>query len=87
MHDLIKLIDLCNKKDWFRDIRKDLPILLIAGNNDPVGNYGKGVKEVYNKLISRGADAEIKLYEGFRHEIHNDYCFEEVMTDILNFIS
>lgn len=87
MHDLIKLIDLCNKKAWFKDIKKDLSILLIAGSEDPVGNYGKGIKEVYNKLIKNGSKAQMKLYEGFRHEIHNDYCSQEVMTDILNFIS
>lgn len=87
MHDLIKLIDLCNKKAWFKNIRKDLPILLLAGSEDPVGNYGKGIKEVYNKLISNSAKAQIKLYEGFRHEIHNDTCKEDVMSDILNFIS
>lgn len=86
MHDLIKLISFCNRNGWYNDIRKDLPILLVAGECDPVGDYGKGVKQVYDKLISSGAKAQIKLYENCRHEILNDTCKDEAISDILNFI-
>lgn len=86
MHDLIKLCELCNKKAWFKSIRKDLPVFLISGECDVVGNYGKGVKEVYNNLITYNANAKIKLYENARHEILNDSCRAEVINDIINFI-
>lgn len=87
MHDLIKLCALCNNKHWFKNIRKDMPIFLISGDGDPVGNYGKGVKEVYNKLVESNANVKMKLYENCRHEIHNDTCRAEVFSDILNFIT
>ena len=86
MHDLIKLNSVCNKPDWFSDIKNKLPIFLISGADDPVGNYGKGVKEVYDKLKNLNKNVKMKLYENCRHEILNDTCKAEVMNDILEFI-
>lgn len=86
MHDLITLIDRCNQSSWFKEMDKQLPILLIAGDRDPVGNYGKGVAQVYEKLKSEGCDVGLKLYENCRHEIHNDSCKDEVIRDVLEFI-
>lgn len=86
MRDLISLNHICNKKSWYKQIRKDLPILIISGNDDPVGNYGKGVKQVYNDLLKHNANVKLKLYENCRHEILNDTCRNEVLSDILNFI-
>ena len=87
MHDLISLIYLCNKNECFSGIKSDMPILLIAGDMDPVGNYGKGVEEVYNNFKTSGhTNVNLKLYKDCRHEIHNDNCKEEMAEDILKFI-
>lgn len=86
MHDLITLIKVCNSNGWFREIDKTLPVLLISGKDDPVGSYGKGVTEVYDRLKKVGANAELKLYENCRHEILNDTCKDETISDILRFI-
>lgn len=86
MHDLIKLCDECNKTAWFKKFSKNIPVFLIAGDCDPVGDYGKGVTQVYKKLIKNGVKAKIKLYENYRHEILNDSCRDEVLHDILNFV-
>ena len=87
MCDLILLQSLCNKKDWFMNIRKDLPILIVSGEQDPVGNYGKGVEEVYVSLIAEGVtDVFRKLYPEMRHEILNEFGREDVWTDILEFL-
>ena len=72
---------------WYTNLRKDLPLLLLAGDADPVGNYGKGVRSVYEKLCEYRCDASMKLYEGARHELLNELCREEVYGDILEFIS
>lgn len=84
--DLMKLLSNCNRTEWFKNIRKDLPILLISGEDDPVGNYGKGVTEVYEKLKKQNCNAHLKLYKNCRHEIHNDSCRDEMFLDILNFL-
>lgn len=87
MHDLITLTVRCNRGAWFKNIKKDLPILLVAGECDPVGNYGKGVKAVYRKLLKAGhRDTDIKLYNECRHEILNDTCKTQVSQDILDFL-
>lgn len=86
LYDLIKLNSLCNKPAWFQSMRKDLPVLLISGADDPVGDYGKGVTAAYNRLKNAGCDVSIHLYENCRHEIHNDTCREQSAQDILKFI-
>lgn len=65
----------------------DLPVFFVAGKDDPVGDYGKGVKKAKNKFVKAGVkDVSIKLYPDSRHEILNDDCKEEVQKDILDFI-
>jgi len=86
MHDLIKLISLCNRSKWFKNINKELPIMLISGSDDPVGNYGKGVIKVHKKLKCSEKNADLKLYKNCRHEILNDSCRQEAYDDILKFI-
>lgn len=54
-------------------IPKNLPILLISGEDDPVGNLGNGVKKVYQKFVQAGIkDVVCKLFENDRHEILNE---------------
>ena len=87
MCDLILLQSLCNKKDWFMNIRKDMPILIVSGSEDPVGGYGKGIEQVYESLIAEGVtDVSRKLYPEMRHEILNEIGREAVYEDILDFL-
>ncbi len=86
MHDLISLTYNANKNEWFKAVAKKMPILLVSGEDDVVGEYGKGVKVVYQKLIENGADVKIKIYPNNRHEILNDNAREECTQDIWNFI-
>ena len=86
MIDLMKLLSLCNRNEWFKSIDKTKPILLISGEDDPVGDYGQGVKKVYEKLNLNGANVKLKLYPDCRHEIHNDTCKGEMFQNILEFI-
>lgn len=85
MGDLITLIKQANSKDWFKNISSELPILLVSGEDDPVGNYGKGVRDVEAKLKAEGKDVSCILYSGARHEILNDFTYDSVKNDILNF--
>ena len=60
---------------------------MVAGKEDPVGNYGKGVRKVYETYKKHGIqDIEIKLYENDRHEILNETDYEIVYQDILSWI-
>ena len=67
-----------------KKIKKDLPILLVSGDCDPVGNNGKGVKKVYEMMKSAGIlDLKMKLFENDRHEILNEINRKEVYKYIL----
>ncbi|MBQ8566827.1 MAG: alpha/beta hydrolase [Clostridia bacterium] len=85
MGDLIKLIKYTNRASWYHNIPPSIPILLLSGEDDPVGNYGKGVKEVETKLKKRGIKVCCKLYKNARHEILNDFTYEAVRNDIFDF--
>lgn len=75
------------KKKFLEKINKELPILVIAGKDDPVGAYGKGptsLVDLYHKLGVK--NAELKLYDHMRHEILNEDDKQKVYNDILEFL-
>lgn len=64
-----------------------LPVYMVSGDGDPVGDYGRGVRKAYDSL--RGAGVEnirLKLYDGGRHELLNETNREEVMKDIFDWL-
>lgn len=60
----------------------DRPIFVLSGDRDPVGGFGKGVRQVYGWLKKTGHNAELKLYDDGRHEMLNEVNREEVYRDI-----
>lgn len=81
--DLFRMTEQVANADWAIRVPKHLPVLLYSGDKDPVGDFGKGVKTVYSRLKSAGvADVTLKIYEGGRHEMHNEINREEVYKDI-----
>jgi alpha-beta hydrolase superfamily lysophospholipase len=68
-------------------IPKTLPIFLCAGSEDPVGDFGAGVRKISRKYTDAGIlDVSYTLYPGARHEILNDVCRKEVYADIFHWI-
>ena len=75
------------KTKFLEKINKELPILVIAGKDDPVGAYGKGPTSLVNLYHKLGVkNAELKLYDHMRHEILNEDDKLNVYNDILEFI-
>lgn len=61
-----------------------LPILIISGDKDPVGNGGKGPKAVAAQYRQTGQRAvTVKLYPDARHELVNEINRDEVTRDII----
>ena len=85
--DLLSVNKYVNEKFWPSTFRNDIPLLVIAGQDDPVGDYGKGVETVYNRLKECKSDVELKLYENDRHEILNELDRVDVFNDIYKWIS
>ncbi len=65
----------------------DVPIYLFSGEKDPVGNNGKGVKQVAAWLKDTGHTVSVKLYPEGRHEMLNEINRTEVYQDVLRFLS
>ena len=67
-----------------RQMDKDMPVLFVAGDKDPVGSCGKGVRQTYDAFRQAGMrDCTLKLYPGLRHEILNEKAYAaEITKDI-----
>ena len=47
-----------------------MPVLLISGEDDPVGDAGKGVRLVEKSMKNAGlTNVTLKLYPGARHDV------------------
>lgn len=70
-----------------RAIPRDLPVLFIAGKEDPVGNRGAGVQRACDLMDRAGARrVSKKLYPGMRHEILNEPGRAQVYRDVLSWL-
>ena len=65
---------------------KDMPLLLTSGAEDPVGNWGEGVRKAYMAYLENSpCKVDIRLYEDDRHEILNETDREDVFKDLRAF--
>ncbi len=80
MAELLKRVQ---DKDKMEDIPKKLPILITAGKEDPVGDYGEApmkLFDIYKKQLQL-ENVELKLYDGMRHELQQEIGREQVFAD------
>ena len=64
-------------------IPRTLPVLLVSGSQDPVGEFGKTVEKIYRRYQEAGIrDVTLKLYENDRHEVLNEQDRQQVYEDI-----
>ncbi len=85
---LFELITRVQDTGRMEDIPKKLPVLLTAGKDDPVGNYGEGVEQlckIYKEQIGL-TNVELVLYDGMRHELQQEIGREKVFEDQLAWI-
>lgn len=64
-----------------------LPMLLISGEEDPVGNYGEAVTTISEFYGERGCNITLKLYPGGRHEMFNEINRISVYEDLVRWIN
>ncbi len=86
-NDLIGGLLYVNTQKNINKTNADLPICLISGDKDPVGNNGKGITELYNNYKKAGVkNIKMNLFKDARHEILNETNKEEVYNYILDWI-
>jgi alpha-beta hydrolase superfamily lysophospholipase len=86
-NDMFRILLNVSSEEWASSVPKGLPIFMIGGADDPIGDYGNGVQLVCDRL----QDAEIydltmKIYPGCRHELLNETERETVYSDIYDWI-
>lgn len=85
--NLMRVLWYVSNEKWYSSFRKNLPVFLIAGDSDPIGDYGKGVEKVYDKMKNHNCNVEFKLYVGARHELINETNRSDVYQDVLKFFN
>ena len=86
-NDLANGMGLVFDKKNYIDTDKSIPILIISGSNDPVGENGKGVKRLYMFLKNIFNNISIEIIKDARHEVFSEVNKEDnyiVLRDFLN---
>lgn len=85
---LFDVLSFIQRKRNIDRIPKELPLYFIAGEQDPVGNYGKNVRRIAALYKKAGIEAvSLKLYPDDRHEILNETDKMQVYEDILDWLN
>lgn len=83
-----QMMEVITGPQWAQQVPVTLPFYNIGGDQDPVGEYGKGIYEVSNWLYNSGHKVKTKVYPGYRHEIHNyRQIRNEVEQGIIDFMN
>lgn len=87
-YTLFTIYKRATSRNWAASISRSLPFLFVSGQNDPIGDFGKGVMHTVNNLKADGfQDVEAKVYPEMRHEILNERIREQVLDEIFEWIS
>ncbi|KFF25509.1 alpha/beta fold hydrolase [Chryseobacterium vrystaatense] len=87
-YTLFSIYKKATARNWAAPIPKSFPLLFVSGQNDPIGDFGKGVtKTVENLKLDGFKDVEVKIYPEMRHEILNEEIRENILHQIDNWLS
>ena len=87
LRELMKGIAYIEKPENLAAMNKELPVFFIAGGDDPVGNYGKGVRKAAEAFQKAGmTNVTTRIYPLCRHENLNEINKEEIYEDVAQWI-
>ncbi|WP_354198474.1 alpha/beta hydrolase [Bhargavaea ullalensis] len=85
--DLFDGLDLIHRDREIRKMPASLPVLMISGSSDPVGEEGTGVFKAARQMEKNGAErVTVLLLEGGRHEILHSRHRDAVVRFVLEWI-
>jgi alpha-beta hydrolase superfamily lysophospholipase len=66
------------------ELPHELPLLLLAGEQDPVGSFGRAPRELAATYTAAGVeDVDLIMYPGARHELLHELNASEVTADLV----
>ncbi|MGX7204693.1 alpha/beta fold hydrolase [Enterococcus pingfangensis] len=81
--ELFSLIIRAQEPEEIKKIPKELPLLFLSGNADPIGEFGKGVMKAAGTYQAAGMkQVTVRLYEKARHELLNEAQKLTIFHDI-----
>ena len=84
----MNLTDEAVSKTNLKQIKNDLPILLISGGNDPVVNYGEDTAELFDTFQRYHFTAvDCTIYDECRHDLLHETNNAEIIKDILEWLN
>ncbi len=87
-YDIITLLDVISADDWAYSVPEELPLLLMSGGKDPVGNCGRGVAHLFRRLKSAGRDnVKVRIYAKARHMLLHETNRRQVCRDLYSWIT
>ena len=85
---LFSLMEAGLNKNWAITIAKDFPMLLVSGENDPIGDMGKGIRKIASRLEKLNfSNITLQLYPHMRHEPIHEQNKQQVYQDIVDWIN
>jgi alpha-beta hydrolase superfamily lysophospholipase len=85
--DLLDALPALAKPESHAKIRKDLPIYVVAGSDDPVSDRTRGLTQLVDAYRRAGLyRVTYRVYEGARHEIFNELNREQVTQDLITWL-
>ena len=95
---LCSFIDLFEGTQWVQDptptpldstnaTKTNFPIYIISGDCDSCGDFGKGVEKIAHNFTNAGFSVTMNLYKGARHEIFQEINKQEVLNELLAWLS
>lgn len=86
--DLLDGMKICCSDQFVPRLKKSTPMLLLSGQDDPVGSFGKGVEKVCQQLKAGGCtDVTAKMFPGMRHDVFREKGWEDVLQLMDQWIS
>ena len=87
LRDMMQGIYYIQQMKHMKQMKSHLPVFFIAGGEDPVGSYGKGVEQAAANFRKAGmVKVACKIYPDCRHEILNELNRQEVYEDVAKWL-
>ncbi len=84
--EIVENIRVSDSGRLLKRYRREVPILLVGGKEDPFSDFGKDIRKLAKKLARHTESVTVQLYENSRHEVLNEKNREQVYQNILEWV-